>query len=82
MGEQLSAVALSFLLVVYVEFFDDGISSVLLSLLTRLRQRSDTASLLTAQDVNKGWLRALPARRPRRRRGTIDKSAIYPHTNK
>ena len=30
----------------------------------------------------KGWLRALPARRPRRRRGTIDKSAIYPHTSK
>ena len=30
--------------------------------------------VLTAQD--KGWLRALPARRPRRRRGTIDKSAI------
>ena len=26
--------------------------------------------LMTAQD--KGWLRALPARRPRRRRGTID----------
>ena len=25
----------------------------------------------------KGWLRALPARRPPRRRGTIDKSAIY-----
>ena len=24
----------------------------------------------------------LPARRPRRRRGTIDKSAIYPHTSK
>ena len=30
----------------------------------------------------KGWLRALHARRPRRRRGTIDTSAIYPHTNK
>ena len=24
----------------------------------------------------------LPARRPRRRRGTIDKSAVYPHTSK
>ena len=30
----------------------------------------------------KGVLRALLARRPRRRRGTIDKSAIYPHTSK
>ena len=39
------------------------------------------SSFLTAQDI-KGVLRALLARRPRRRRGTIDKSAIYPHTNK
>ena len=38
-------------------------------------------TIMTAQDI-KGVLRALLARRPRRRRGTIDKSAIYPHTSK
>jgi len=36
---------------------------------TKIAQGGDLF-LLTAQD--KGWLRALPARRPRRRRGTID----------